>query len=154
MTSTLTDQAPLLDGAKRGFVLGFMLAVMAIMTVDGLLTWVAADEGSKTIDNVIAAAPERFPTGIDDAGTLLNDNDRAFVAARTDGDRLDRDLVTTKTWLAVVAVIAAVALTIASGPGSSRNVLAAVIVLSAAAFFVPLYLHEATIDQVTTAHLG
>lgn len=153
-TISRTDQAPLLNGPFGGMVVGFVLAILAVMTVDGALTWLAADEGSKTIDTVIDANPERYPTGVDDRGQLLNESDRNFVAAQTNGDRLDRDTITDKTVLAVIAMIAAIALALASAPGSSRNVLTAVIVIAALAFFAPIYVHHATIDQVTTSHTG
>lgn len=154
MATTAIAEAPLLDGRFRGVVVGFVFAVLALMTVDGALTWLAADEGTETIDTVLAANQDRYPAGIDDRGLLLNDEDRAVIAGQTDGDRLDRDTITSKTVLAVVAVIAAVALALASAPGSSRNVLAAVIVIAAVVFFAPIYVHHATIDQVTTSHGG
>jgi hypothetical protein len=144
----------LLDGPRRSIALGVVMVVLTLITLDGVFTWLEATDAENTIDDVVAANPERYPTGIDDAGTLLNETDRAVVAANTNGDRLDSDLVATKTWLAAIALIAAVSLTIASGPGFSRNTMAASIVVAAGAFFVPLVFFTDTIDAVTTAHGG
>lgn len=152
--SAKTNTTPLLDGPRRSIFLGLVMLVLVLMTADGLLTWLEAEDAQEAIDELVASDPERYPGGIDDTGQLLNAEGRAQIAAQTDGDRLDRDLITTKTWLAVAAVIAAIALTLASGPGSSRNILALAIVISAAAFFVPLVFHGDTIDIVTTAHGG
>lgn len=124
------------------------------MAVDGLLTWLEARDADEIVEQVVAANPERYPTGVGANCGICQPGDRATIAANTDGDRLDRDTVTTKTWLAVAGVIAAVALTLSSDPGSSRNLLAAMIVIAAAAFFVPLIFHSDTIDIVTTAHRG
>lgn len=146
MTSTV-NKTPLLDGPRRSLAL-------ALMTVDGVVTWLEARDADEIVEQVVAANPNRYPTGVGANCGICQPDDRATIAANTDGDRLDRDTVNTKTWLAVIGLIAAVALTIASGPGSSRNVLAAAIVIAAAAFFVPLVLHSDTIDIVTTAHGG
>jgi hypothetical protein len=153
MTSTV-NKTPLLDGPRRSLALALISLVLALMTVDGVVTWIEARDADEIVEQVVAANPERYPTGVGANCGICQPDDRATIAANTDGDRLDRDTVTTKTWLAVIGLIAAVALTIASGPGSSRNVLAAAIVIAAAAFFVPLVFHSDTIDIVTTAHGG
>jgi hypothetical protein len=153
MTST-ANQTPLLDGPRRSIFLGVIMLVLALVTIDGLLTWIEARDADEAIEAMVAANPETYPAGVGDNCGICQPNDRAALAAVTDGDRLDRDTVTTKTWLAVIGVIGAIALTIASGPGSSRNVLAAMIIIAAAAFFVPLVFHADTIDIVTTAHGG
>jgi hypothetical protein len=153
MTST-ANPIPILDGPLRSIALGIVMVVLTLITLDGVLTWLEAADAENVINVVVETNPERYPTGLDDAGTLLNEADRVTVAANTNGDRLDSDLVTTKTWLAVIALIAAAALTIASRPGSSRNTMAASIVVSAGAFFVPLAFYSDTIDAVTTAHGG
>ncbi|MEZ5166317.1 MAG: hypothetical protein R2695_07425 [Acidimicrobiales bacterium] len=151
MTSTVS-KTHLLDGPRRGIFITIVFVVLVLITVDGVLTWIRADDARDVIDAVVAADHDRYPTGLDDHGLLLSDSDKATVARNTDGHQLERHRVNTKTWLAVIGLIAAVALTIASGPGSSRNVLAATIVVAAAAFFVPLVFYAETIDQVTTAH--
>jgi hypothetical protein len=153
MTSTV-NKTPLLDGPRRSLALALISLVLALMTVDGVVTWIEARDADEIVEQIVAANPERYPTGVGANCGICQPDDRATIAANTDGDRLDRDTVTTKTWLAVIGLIAAVALTIASGPGSSRNVLAAAIVIAAAAFFVPLVFHSDTIDIVTTAHGG
>lgn len=153
MTSTV-NPTPLLDGPRRTIVLAVILLVLGLMAVDGLLTWLEAQDADDIIAEVVAANPERYPTGVGANCGICQPDDRAIIAANTDGDRLDRDTVTTKIWLAVVGLIAAVALTLASRPGSSRNILAAMIIISGAAFFVPLFFHSDTIDIVTTAHGG
>lgn len=153
MTSTASP-TPLLDGPRRSTFLAVVALVLALITVDGLLTWIEAEDAEDAIDQVVAANQERYPTGIDDTGQLLSSADRAKIASATDGDRLDSDHVRRNTWLAVIGLIAAVALTIASGPGSSRNILALAIIIAAASFFAPLWFHTDTIDIVTTAHGG
>ncbi len=153
MTSTV-NPTPLLDGPRRSLALALISLVLALMTVDGVVTWTEARDADDIVEQVVAANPDRYPTGVGANCGICQPDDRATIAANTDGDRLDRDTVTVKTWLAVIGLIASVALTIASGPGSSRNVLAAAIVIAAAAFFVPLVLHGDTIDIVTTAHGG
>lgn len=153
MTSTV-DHTPLLDGPRRSIFLAVVVLVLGLMTVDGLLTWIEARDADDIVEQVVEAHPDRYPTGVGGNCGICQPDDRATIAANTDGDRLDRDTVTTKTLLAVIGLIAAVALTIASGPGSSRNVLAAMIAIAAAAFFVPLIFHADTIDIVTTAHGG
>jgi hypothetical protein len=153
MTSTV-NKTPLLDGPRRSLALALISLVLALMTVDGVVTWIEARDADEIVEQIVAANPELYPTGVGANCGICQPDDRATIAANTDGDRLDRDTVTTKTWLAVIGLIAAVALTIASGPGSSRNVLAAAIVIAAAAFFVPLVFHSDTIDIVTTAHGG
>jgi bacterioferritin-associated ferredoxin len=120
MTSTV-NKTPLLDGPRRSLAL-------ALMTVDGVVTWLEARDADEIVEQVVAANPDRYPTGVGANCGICQPDDRATIAA--------------------------VALTIASGPGSSRNVLAAAIVIAAAAFFVPLVLHSDTIDIVTTAHGG
>jgi hypothetical protein len=149
MVATATDTTPLLDGRFRATILTVVMAVLAIMTIDGLLTWVAAEEAADTIAVVEARDGE-----VDDRGLILDNSQKAEIAAASDGDRLDRDKIDTKTWMAVIATIAAAALTLASEPGSSRQVLAIVVLIAAASFFVPLYFHEDTIDIVTTSHGG
>ena len=153
MTSTVS-KTPLLDGPRRSLFLAIIVLVLGLMTVDGLLTWVEARDADEIVEQVVAANPERYPTGVGANCGICQPDDRATIAANTDGDRLDRDTVTTKTWLAVIGLIGAVSLTLASAPGSSRNVLAAMILIAAAAFFVPLIFHSDTIDIVTTAHGG
>lgn len=153
MTSTV-NETPLLDGPRRSIALALIALVLAFVTVDGLLTWTEARDADDIVEQVVAANPETYPTGVGGNCGICQPEDRATIAANTDGDRLDRDTVTTKTWLAVIGLIAAVALTIASGPGSSRNVLATMILIAAASFFVPLVIHSDTIDIVTTAHGG
>jgi len=153
MTSTV-NSTPLLDGPRRSIVFAVIMLVLGLMAVDGLLTWSAARDADDIIEQVVAANPELYPTGVGANCGICQPDDRAVIAATTDGDRLDRDTINTKIWLAVIGLIAAVALTIASGPGSSRNILSAAIVIAAAAFFVPLIFHSDTIDIVTTAHGG
>ncbi|MEM7142912.1 MAG: hypothetical protein AAF548_17950 [Actinomycetota bacterium] len=154
MTATAVNQTPLLDGRFRTLALGIVVAALALITLDGVLTWTEARTADDTIDAFVAANDDRYPTGLGDNGGILVTEDRERLAAATDGDRLDEELVRNKTYLAIVALIAAVALTIAAGPGSSRNLLAGMIVLAAAAFFVPLIFHTDTIQIVTTAHGG
>lgn len=153
MTSTV-NPTPLLDGPRRSIFIAVIMLVLGLMAVDGLLTWVEARDADDIIEQVVAANPERYPTGVGANCGICQPEDRAAIAANTDGDRLDRDTVTTKMWLSVIGLIAAVALTIASGPGSSRNILAVAIVIAGASFFVPLIFHSDTIDIVTTAHSG
>lgn len=153
MTSTV-NQTPLLDGPRRSIIVTLIMVVLALIAIDGLLTWLEARDADDAIEAMVAANPETYPTGVGGNCGICQPDDRAALAAVTDGDRLDRDLVTTKTWLAVIGLIAAVALTIASGPGSSRNIFATMIIISAAAFFVPLVFHGDTIDIVTTVHGG
>jgi hypothetical protein len=147
-------ELPLLDGSRRGIALAVIALVLALVTVDGLLTWIEARDADDVVEAIVDANPERYPTGVGSTCGICSTEDRAAIASVTDGDRLDRDTVTTKTWLAVIGLIAAVALTIAADPGGSRNFLAVMIVVAAAAFFVPLVLHGDTIDIVTTAHGG
>lgn len=149
MVATTTDPAPLLDGRFRTTFLAVIMVALAAMTIDGVLTWVAAEEATDVIDVI-----EERDGEIDHRGLILNDAQRAEIAAVSDGDRLDRDEIDTKTWLAVIALIAATALTLASEPGSSRHVLAATVMIAAAAFFVPLYFYADAIDIVTTSHGG
>jgi len=153
MTSTV-NQTPLLDGPRRSIFLTVIMLVLAFVAIDGLLTWLEARDADDAIEEMVAANQETYPAGVGSNCGICQPDDRAALAAVTNGDRLDRDLVTTKTWLAVIGIIAAVALTIASGPGSSRNILALMIVISAAAFFVPLIFHADSIDIVTTVHGG
>jgi hypothetical protein len=148
------NKTPLLDGPRRSIFAGVIMLVLALMAVDGLLTWLEARDADDAIQAVVDANPETYPTGVGENCGICQPEDRVTIAATTDGDRLDRDLVTTKTWLAVIGLIGAVALTIAAGPGSSRNILAAMILISGASFFVPLIFHADTIDIVTTAHGG
>lgn len=140
---------PLLDGRHRSVFVALVTVVLALMTIDGMLTWLAADEASEIIDVVESRDGE-----IDSRGLILTGSQRAEIAAASDGDRLDRDEIDTKTWLAVIATIAAAALTIAGEPGSSRRVLAICVIVAAGAFFVPLYVYADTIDIVTTSHGG
>lgn len=151
MTTAITtaDSTPLLDGRWRGPITTFVMVVLLAITVDGVMTWLAAEDVRPTIETI-----ENRDGPIDDRGLILNDSQRAAIAAVSDGDRLDRDLVDRKLWLAVVAVIAATAMTISAGPGSSRNVLGTMIVVAAGAFFVPLIVYADTIDIVTTSHGG
>jgi hypothetical protein len=153
MTSTV-NPTPLLDGPRRSLFVALIALVLVLMTVDGLLTWTEARDADEIIEQVVANNPERYPTGVGANCGICQPDDRATIAANSNVDRLDRDTVNLKTWLAVIGVIAAVALTLASRPGSSRNTLAAAIILAAAAFFVPLVLHADTIDIVTTANSG
>ncbi|MEQ8843164.1 MAG: hypothetical protein RIB98_19475 [Acidimicrobiales bacterium] len=153
MTSTVS-QTPLLDGPRRSIFLTLIVVALTLITLDGVFTWVEARDADDVIERVVNENPERYPTGVGANCGICQPEDRATIAANTDGDRLDRDSIDFKTWLAVIGLIAAVALTIASGPDSGRNVLAVFILLSAVAFFVPLVLHGDTIDIVTTAHRG
>ena len=148
MTAATANPTPLLDGPYRGWFVGVVLTALALMTIDGMFTLVDANDADLVIEQVSG------DTAIDDRGLLLSAEQRAAIAAETDGTRLDRDLVTTKTWLAASALIAAVGLTLAQDPGSSRNVTAVIIVVAAAAFFAPIYFFRDTIDIVTTAHGG
>ena len=149
MVATATDTAPLLDGRFRTTFLAVIMIALTAMTIDGTLTWLAAEEATEVIDVIEQRVGE-----IDNRGLILSDAQRAEIAAASDGDRLDRDEIDTKTWLAVIATIAATALTLASEPGSSRRVLAIMVVIAAAAFFVPLYFYADAIDIVTTSHGG
>ena len=153
MTSTV-NQTPLLDGPRRSLFLAVISLVLALIAVDGVLTWAEARDADQIVEQVVAANPQRYPTGVGANCGICQPDDRATIAANTDGERLDRDLVTTKTWLAVIGLIGAIALTLAAGPGSSRSVLALTIILAGAAFFVPLVIHADTIDIVTTANGG
>jgi hypothetical protein len=153
MTSTV-NPTPLLDGPRRSVFVAVIMLVLGLMAVDGLLTWIDASDADDIVDQVVAQNPERYPTGVGANCGICQPDDRATIAANTDGSRLDRDTVTTKMWLAVIGLIAAVALTIASGPGSSRTVLMLTIVIAGAAFFVPLIFYSDVIDIVTTAHGG
>jgi hypothetical protein len=151
MTATLQKSTtPLLDGRHRGWVTAAVFIVLCAMTIDGLVTWLEARDA----DEVIAIVGDDVAGGVDDRGLLLDASHRAEVAANTNGDRLDRDWVNEKMVLAAVAVITAAGLVLWSKPGSSRNVMAMCILVAAAAFFAPLFLHADTIDIVTTAHGG
>ncbi|MEZ5246655.1 MAG: hypothetical protein R2707_16265 [Acidimicrobiales bacterium] len=153
MTSTV-NPTPLLDGPRRGIVVAVIMLVLGLMAVDGLLTWIEASDADDIVEQIVAQNPERYPTGVGANCGICQPEDRATIAANTDGSRLDRDTVTTKMWLAVIGLVAAVALTIASGPGSSRTVLMLTIVIAGAAFFVPLIFYSDVIDIATTAHGG
>lgn len=153
MTSTV-NPTPLLDGPRRGIVVSVIMVVLGLMAVDGLLTWIEATDADEVVDRIVAENPETYPTGVGANCGICQPEDKATIAAATDGSRLDRDTVTTKMWLAVIGLVAAVGLTIASGPGSSRTVLMLTIVIAGAAFFVPLIFYRDTIDIVTTAHGG
>lgn len=154
MTATAVDPTPLLDGPRRGVFFGLIVVVLALVTIDGALTWVEASDAAETVDAFEVDHRDTYPTGLGETGNILLPGDRAELAATTDGERLDRDLVRTKSFLAIIGLIAAVALTIAAGPGSSRNVLATMIAVAAAAFFVPLAFYSDTIEIVTNAHAG
>jgi len=153
MTS-IANETPLLDGPRRSIILAVIMAVLALITIDGALTWLEARDADDMIEALVDANPETYPTGVGGNCGICQPDDRVALAAVTNGDRLDRDLITTKTWLAVIGLIGAVALTLASGPETSRNILATMILISAAAFFAPLILHGDTIDIVTTVHGG
>ncbi len=129
--------------------LAVVLFALTLMTVDGALTWVAAGEAS----DVISVVRDR-DGAIDDRGLILRSGQRAEIAADTDGDRLDRDLVDTKILLVVIALIAAAALTASGGPGSSRRVLSTTIVIAGGTFFIPLIYFSDTIDIVSTSYGG
>mgnify|MGYP001826763770 CR=1 FL=1 len=151
MTATAQKSSiPLLDGPHRGLVVGIIFVALSLMAIDGLVTWNDAHDAKQVID----AVADDVAGGIDDRGLLLDESQRRVIADHTDGTRLDNDRITVKTWLAVGAVIAAVSLTLSSSPGSSRNVMAACIVVAAAAYFVPLYVYADTIDTVTNVHGG
>ncbi|MDW3220171.1 MAG: hypothetical protein R8F63_16280 [Acidimicrobiales bacterium] len=154
MTATVVNPTPLLDGPRRSVFAGLVMLVLLLITVDGLLTWVTATDADEAIDAFVARHEETYPTGLGDTGNILLTEDRPVLAAATDGDRLDTDLVRNKTYLAIIGLIAAVALTISAGPGSSRNILAWMIVIAAGAFFVPLAFFSDTIEIVTNAHAG
>ena len=151
MTTAITtaDSTPLLDGRWRGAVSTLIMVILLVVAIDGVLTWLAAEDAKPAIDQI-----EDRDGPIDDRGLILDADQRAEIASISDGDRLDRDLIDRKLWLAVVAVVAAAALTISAGPGSSRTVLATMVVVAAAAFFVPMVVYADTIDIVTTAHGG
>lgn len=154
MTATAVATTPLLDGPRRAIFFNLIVVVLALITIDGVLTWVESTEADDAIESFEAAHRETYPTGLGDTGNILLTQDRPQLAAETNGDRLDEDLVRTKAYLAIIGLIAAVALTIAAGPGSSRNVLAWMIVIAAGAFFVPLIFYSDTIRIVTNAHAG
>lgn len=148
-TTMRVDSVPLLDGKGRSLFAGLVMAVLTLMTIDGVLTWVAAEDARPAIEAI-----ENRDGRIDDRGLILNSSQRAEIASQSDGDRLDRDLVDGKMWLAVIGILAAAVLTISAGPGSSRNVLATMVFVAGGAFFVPLVVYAETIDIVTTSHGG
>ena len=154
MTATAVNPTPLLDGPRRSVFLTLVVADLALSTIDGMLTWLEAIDADDTVTAFVADRSDRYPTGIGETGGILVADDREILAAATDGDRLDTDLIRNKAYLAIIVLIAAVALTIAFGPGSSRNILATMIFVAAGASFVPLVFVQDTIEIVTTAHSG
>lgn len=157
MTATAVKavkETPLLDGPRRSLFFGLISIVLLLTTIDGVLTWNAASDAADSVEAFEAAHRETYPTGLGETGNILLGRDRPVLAAATDGDRLDTDLVRDKSYLAIIGLIAAVALTLSAGPGSTRNVLAWMIVIAAAAFFVPLLFYSDTIRIVTNAHAG
>lgn len=154
MTATVVNPTPLLDGPRRSAFLSIVMLVLVLITADGLATLVEASEADDVIESFVDSHRDTYPTGLGETGNILLTEDRPVLAEATNGDRLDSDLVRTKTYLAVIGLIAAIALTLAAGPGQSRNILATMIVIAAASFFVPLFFFSDTIEIVTTAHAG